>query len=49
MTKFKIQSLDSLEVEMRAVARGEKPAPADAAHPSLESVNARVRTPAEGR
>jgi predicted transcriptional regulator len=39
----KIQNLKSLEAEMRAVARGEKPAPADAARPSFESVDALVR------
>ena len=43
MTKFKIQSLNSLEAEMRAVARGKKRAPADAARPSFESVDALVR------
>lgn len=34
---MKIQSLKSLEAEMRAVARGEKLAPPDAAQPSIES------------
>lgn len=43
MTASKIRSLDDLEAEMRAVARGEKPAPADAAKPSFESVEALVR------
>ncbi len=39
----KIQNLKSLEREMRAVARGKKPAPADAAQPSFESVDALIR------
>jgi predicted transcriptional regulator len=39
----KIQSLKSLETEMRAVARGEKPAPPDAGQPSFESVDALIR------
>jgi predicted transcriptional regulator len=39
----KIQNLKSLEAEMRAVARGEKRAPADAARPSFESVDALIR------
>jgi predicted transcriptional regulator len=43
MTEHKIQSMDDLEAEMRAVARGEKPAPADAAQPSFESVEALIR------
>ena len=45
MTKkrYKIQSLASLEREMRAVARGEKRAPADAAKPSFNSTEALVR------
>ena len=43
MTEYKIQSMDDLEAEMRAVARGEKPAPADAARPSFESVEAVIR------
>ena len=33
MARFKIQSLQSLREEMRAVARGQRPAPADAAKP----------------
>jgi predicted transcriptional regulator len=41
--RFKIQSLASLEREMRAVARGERPAPPDAAEPSFDSVEAVVR------
>ncbi|MDE2464871.1 MAG: MarR family transcriptional regulator [Alphaproteobacteria bacterium] len=43
MTKYKIQSLRSLRDEMKAVARGEKPAPNDAAKPSFNSVEALVR------
>ena len=43
MKRYKIQSLGSLEREMRAVARGEQPAPADAAKPSFNSVEAVVR------
>ena len=43
MTEYKIQRLNDLEDEMRAVARGEKPAPADAARPSFESVEALIR------
>lgn len=43
MKQYKIQSLASLEREMRAVARGEQPAPADAARPSFNSVEAVVR------
>jgi predicted transcriptional regulator len=48
MNRFKIQTLDSLERQMRAVARGARPAPADAAQPSFSSVEALVRllTPA---
>jgi predicted transcriptional regulator len=41
--QYKIRSLDSLEREMRAVARGERPAPADAAMPSFNSIEAVVR------
>jgi predicted transcriptional regulator len=40
MKPFKIRTLRSLEKEMRAVARGEIPAPPDAAVPSFESVSA---------
>jgi len=40
---MKIQSLDSLEAEIRAVARGEKPAPPDAAEISFNSVEALTR------
>jgi predicted transcriptional regulator len=43
MKRHKIQSLASLEEEMRAVARGERQAPADAAKPSFDSVDALVR------
>lgn len=43
MTNYKIESLFALEEEMRAVARGEKPALADAAVPSFESVEALAR------
>src|SRR5262245_50882154 len=43
MTGFKIQSLRSLREEMRAVARGERPAPADDANPSFNSAEALVR------
>ncbi len=43
MTKYKIQSLRSLRDEMKAVARGERTAPADAAMPSFNSVAAVVR------
>jgi predicted transcriptional regulator len=43
MTTFKIQSLRSLREEMRAVARGQRRAPADAAMPSFNSVDALVR------
>ncbi len=48
MTRFKIQSLRSLREQMKAVARGERTAPADAAAPSFNSVEALVRllTPA---
>lgn len=43
MTKYKVQNLRSLREEMKAVARGERPAPADAAKPSFNSVDAMVR------
>jgi len=43
MTDPKIQSLSALEREMRAVARGERPAPVDAAAPSFDSVEALAR------
>ena len=40
MRTFKIQTLQSLREEMRAVARGERPAPPDAGRPTFESVEA---------
>jgi predicted transcriptional regulator len=43
MTKYKVQSLRSLRDEMKGVARGERSAPADAAKPSFNSVDAVVR------
>ena len=43
MAKYKIRSLRELEREMRAVARGEKRAPRDAAVPSFNSVEAFLR------
>jgi predicted transcriptional regulator len=43
MMTYKLQSLRSLRDEMKAVARGERPAPADAAKPSFNSVEAIVR------
>ncbi len=43
MKRYRIQDLGSLEREMRAVARGERPAPPDAAKPSFNSVEAVVR------
>jgi len=43
MKRYKIQDLGSLEREMRAVARGGRSAPADAARPSFNSVEAVVR------
>ena len=43
MTKHKVQNLRSLREEMKAVARGERPAPADAGKPSFNSVDAMVR------
>lgn len=43
MKKPKIQRTKDLEKEMRAVARGEKPAPDDAAVASFESVEAVIR------
>lgn len=43
MTTYKIQSLRSLREEMKAVARGQRPAPADAAEPTFNSVEALVR------
>jgi predicted transcriptional regulator len=43
MTRYKVQSLRSLRNEMKAVARGERPAPSDAAKPSFNSVDAVAR------
>jgi predicted transcriptional regulator len=43
VTKHKIQSLRSLREEMKAVARGERPAPADASKPSFDSIDTVVR------
>jgi predicted transcriptional regulator len=43
MTSHKIQNLKALREEMKAVARGERPAPVDAAKPSFDSVEAVVR------
>jgi predicted transcriptional regulator len=43
MTKYKVQNLRSLREEMKAVARGERPAQAGAAKPSFNSVDALVR------
>jgi predicted transcriptional regulator len=43
MTTYKIQSLRSLREEMKAVARGERAAPADAPRPTFNSVEALVR------
>lgn len=43
MTKYKVQNLRSLREEMKAVARGERPATVDAAKPSFSSVDAVVR------
>lgn len=40
---MKIQTLNALEQEMRAVARGELAPPADAALPSIESAEALLR------
>jgi predicted transcriptional regulator len=47
MTAYKVQSQEALRREMKAVARGEAPAPADAARPSVESADVlmRVLTP----
>lgn len=43
MKTYKIQNLRSLREEMKAVARGERPAPTDAARPSFNSIEALVR------
>ena len=41
--KYQVQSMADLEKEMRAVARGEKPAPKDAAVRSVESAEVLLR------
>ena len=43
MKSMKVQSLQLLREEMKAVARGARPAPADAGKPSFNSVRALVR------
>lgn len=43
MKRAKVQSLGLLRAEMKAVARGERRAPADAGKPSFNSVEAVVR------
>lgn len=43
MSGYKVQSHKSLFDEMKAVARGEKPAPPDAAIPSVESAEVLMR------
>ncbi len=43
MKSFKVQSHKALRNEMKTVARGKKPAPADAAVPSFNSVQAVMR------
>src|SRR5438128_829803 len=43
MKRLRVISLDALERQMRAVARGERPAPVDAARPCVNSVEAVVR------
>jgi len=43
MTSYKIKSHKEVREEMKAVARGEKPAPADAALPSFESAEVLLR------
>jgi predicted transcriptional regulator len=43
MRRIGVQNLRSLREEMKAVARGERPAPADARTPSFDSVAAVVR------
>ena len=45
MSTYKIQGLHELRDEMKAVARGSRPAPKDAAAPSFNSVEALVRLP----
>jgi predicted transcriptional regulator len=43
MTKYKVQSLRALREEMKAVARGDRPAPRGAKKPSFESIDAIAR------
>jgi predicted transcriptional regulator len=43
MKRIKIQGMDSLEREMRVVARGKRRAPKDAAMPSFNSIEALMR------
>jgi predicted transcriptional regulator len=43
MVEYRVQSHESLKREMMAVARGEKPAPKDAALPSFNSIEALTR------
>ena len=43
MTRYRIMSHDALKEEMKAVAKGKKKAPADAARPSFDSVEALMR------
>ena len=43
MTRARIMSHRALKDQMKAVARGERPAPPDAARPSFESAQALVR------
>ena len=43
MTNYRVQTLRSLREEMKAVAGGHKPARADAAKPSFNSIEAVVR------
>jgi predicted transcriptional regulator len=43
MTKYKVQSHKALFDEMKAVARGDKPAPADAGMASVESAEVLLR------
>jgi predicted transcriptional regulator len=43
MTRYKIRSHGEVRKEMKAVARGEKPAPAGAAQPSFESAEVLLR------
>jgi len=43
MKKAKVQSLQALREEMKAVARGDRRAPADASKPSFNSIEAVVR------